>query len=180
MNNVAMPTPEWLEPARQIALLAALAAAGYWDVKERRIPNQLSVAVFVAGAALAVIGGGTEAWWGMACAGGVVLLFYLGGGMGGGDVKLAFGFGLLAGFPAIVYYLFYGSLAALALAAGRLGWRGEFWKTMRAAVGKRPRFWRFSRAKDRETAAKTETSAGVSLALAWLLGVGWVWVMELL
>lgn len=180
-----------MELLRHITLVVLLLLAASWDLKTRRIPNWLSLSGWGAGLILAGItaatGGEAGAlFFGMVLASGALLLFYLGGGIGGGDVKLALGVGLLAGYPDIVNYLFYGLLAALALILGRLAWRGELWRGLKGALVAKPRILRPGTPEADATASATgetkdgETvpAANTSFAVAWLLGVAWVWLME--
>ncbi len=83
---------------------AALLCAGigaFHDLRERRIPNRVTVPAMVAGLAVHWIAGG---WHGLAdaalaglIAGAIFLIFFLAGGMGGGDVKLMAAVGCLSG-----------------------------------------------------------------------------------
>ncbi len=169
---------------QHIALVVILGLAAFWDCRFQRIPNWLNLAGL--GLAVAVVAGARitgaetrvdDALLGLVIAGGVMLFLYLGGGLGGGDVKLAPAFGLLAGYPDVVRYLFYGGLAALALILGRLAWRGELGGHAKRICRKPFRVLNPGAAQ--EAAATPETApAATSFALALLIGVVWVWLMR--
>lgn len=98
------------------ALACAVAGAGF-DIRSRRIPNQLTT---VSAAAAVLLHGVLGGWRGGAASllalvlcGATFLVFYLAGGMGGGDVKLIAAVGAFAG-PSHVGWI----LIATALAGG--------------------------------------------------------------
>lgn len=73
------------------------------DVRERKIPNRITLPAMIAALLLHTILGG---WSGLASsilagiiAGVIFLIFFLAGGMGGGDVKLMIAVGCFAGLP---------------------------------------------------------------------------------
>jgi leader peptidase (prepilin peptidase) / N-methyltransferase len=90
-------------------VLAWLAVLSRYDIRERRLPDALTLpgsAVILA--ACAVAGRGAPALAGAAALAGLYLLVHLvaPAGMGGGDVKLAVGLGGLTGcFGAAVWFL---------------------------------------------------------------------------
>ncbi len=178
-----------LVPIRDVCLILLLAAASVWDCRQRRIPNALNLAGALAAMLLSFPGLADTpqlraAFLGLALATLVMLALYLSGGVGGGDVKLAVGFGGLAGYPQVVLYLFYGSLSALALILARLTWRGELWRGLRQALlGRRkaaPAPGPGEPDDGPPVAAATDQppAAQASFALALLLGVLWVWLMR--
>lgn len=83
------------------ALLLVLALGGIWfDVRERRIPNLLTVSVFAAALLLRAPDGFGSVGSGLAGAGicfALSLLLFLTGGLGGGDVKMLTAAGALLG-----------------------------------------------------------------------------------
>ena len=98
-----------------VAVLAWLTVLSYYDVRERRLPNRLTLpgaAAVLLGAGLA--GRGLSALGGAAALSGLYLLVHLidAAAMGAGDVKLAIGCGGLAGCFGVEVWI----LAALAAA----------------------------------------------------------------
>ncbi|WP_406816068.1 prepilin peptidase [Mycobacterium sp. M23085] len=118
--------------AAAAAVLAWLAALSWGDIRDRRLPNTLTLT-----GAAAVLGAATLAGRGSAALAGTVALtaIYLAvhwvapGGMGGGDVKLALGLGALTGcfgvgawfLAALGAPLLTAALGALAMARGAGG-----------------------------------------------------------
>lgn len=82
-----------------MAAIGGASMASYFDIRDRTIPNTLSYGLMLCGLLLAVLGVQEwgEALTGMGICGGVALLAYMLGALGGGDVKLLAGIGLLAG-----------------------------------------------------------------------------------
>lgn len=181
-----------VQGAQCVLLLALLLAASVWDCRYRRIPNWLTLSGAAAGVLLALVlylaGLGREgrecadlargSMAGMVLAGGAMLLFYLGGGFGGGDVKLSLGVGALSGYPAVVNYMFYSLLAALAIMLGRLTWHGELRRGIRAALSSRTGVLDPGGAA-RESGKENPDRVFASFSPAWLLGVLWVWIMSI-
>lgn len=110
------------------ALCASVGAA--FDLRTRRIPNQLTASLLLLGLLLHLGLGGAKAM-GLAAAAGlaggaVFLLFFLAGGMGGGDVKLMAAIASIAGLGHLVALMlattFAGGVFALvvAISSGRL------------------------------------------------------------
>ena len=80
-----------------VAVIAAV-----FDLRQRRIPNALTVPAMLAGILIHTSRSGwdglTFSLLGLAIGGGVLLIFLILGGMGAGDVKLMAGIGALGGF----------------------------------------------------------------------------------
>jgi prepilin peptidase CpaA len=112
------------------ALVTAVVAC-VWDLRTRRIPNDVTFgSALIALAVATVIGGATGLVWALAGWGlGLLLFFPLFAlrGMGAGDVKLLAAFGAWLGPGAIVWVALYSAIAggvlaiAVALARGYLG-----------------------------------------------------------
>lgn len=111
----------------QVALLFIFVlAATWWDLRQRRIPNWLTLAAFIAGIGLHAVADGSAGFVASVLGAGVgaipfALLYWL-GGMGAGDVKLMAGVGALFAFPAAAQALFCIALAGGLLALVKIGW----------------------------------------------------------
>jgi len=110
-----------------VALSIVAVGAVWFDVRERRLPNALTVGAFVAALALRAplgldaLGGGLV---GALLAFGLALPFFLVGGLGGGDVKLLAAFGAFLGpqdlwFALFVMAMVGGVMAILVIAKNR-------------------------------------------------------------
>ncbi|WP_322861374.1 A24 family peptidase [Mycobacterium europaeum] len=113
--------------AATVAVLAWLAVLSGYDVRERRLPNLLTLpGAGVILLAAAVAGRGWPALAGAAALTAIYLLVHLmaPAGMGAGDVKLAIGVGALAGcFGAPVWFLAALAAPLLTVTWGRLAGR---------------------------------------------------------
>jgi leader peptidase (prepilin peptidase)/N-methyltransferase len=110
-------------------VLAWLAALCWFDLRERRLPNSLTLG----GAAVTLAArfgfGGIDSlvygFAGAAAAGAFLLIPFLTRGAGGGDVKMLFACGAIAGWDGLISMLWVMSLAGIAMGlllilAGRL------------------------------------------------------------
>lgn len=107
---------EW---AAGSAIVIVAVTAAWFDVRERRIPNALTVPAFGIALVFALLGGLPELGASLAGAGLCLLLslpFFLVRGLGGGDVKLLVAFGAFLG-PARLGT----ALLVMALVGGVLG-----------------------------------------------------------
>lgn len=173
---------------RSALLFALLGLAAWYDFRYRRIPNRLSMAGLGAALLFLLIVGTREEWesagWGSAIGVFSMLLLYIGGGVGGGDVKLMAGVGLLTGYPDVIYLLFFGCVIALLLIVVRLIWKGVFWSALLSGL----LFWKKRESKPqgagegvmkKENAGEIERELrSVSLAFAFALGFLWVRILE--
>jgi prepilin peptidase CpaA len=103
---------------------AALAgsAAAICDLRSRRIPNTLNLAIM---AVALVVHGALEGWHGVVgsllaalLAGGLFVVFFLSGGMGAGDVKLMTALGAVVGLANVASLLLATAIAGGLLAIG--------------------------------------------------------------
>lgn len=87
--------------ALKIALISTVAAAGYYDLRVRRIPNWINLSGIILGIGLNTyfegLGGAATAATGLLIALCIYMPLYALKGMGGGDVKLMAAVGALAG-----------------------------------------------------------------------------------
>lgn len=100
-----------------VCLIGLCAAAVWFDVREHRVPNALTVGGFALGLFFQVLQGGL-AGLGSGLAGALIALllalpFFLVGGLGGGDVKLLVAVGAFLGLGDV-----WMGLAAIAIAGG--------------------------------------------------------------
>lgn len=127
-----------------IALALMLSVAVYVEMKERRIPNWLTLSGMSLGLLIGYLHG-TGAFWsslgGLVIGFGFLFVFYVFGGVGGGDVKLMGAAGALMGSALIKPALFYTSFIGAFLAVMILVWRRDFWVRVSQGV-RRMAFWR--------------------------------------
>lgn len=119
-----------LHPA-QLVLLGAVALVSFWtDAARKKIYNWVTLPGIAAGlAAHAWVGGWPAVQSGLlgfAIGFGIFLVFFLmDAGMGGGDVKLIGAIGAITGPQFVIYTMFYGGLAGLAIGLSTLIWNGR-------------------------------------------------------
>jgi prepilin peptidase CpaA len=130
-------SPQLSNPIFVSGLAAAGLVASITDLRSRRIPNALSLAVAAAGLAVAVLHAGPLTFLG-ACGGCLVgLLFmlpgYVFGATGAGDVKLFAAMGTLLGPGAMVTAFFYTAIAGGIIALAVAMMRSSLGATIRRA-----------------------------------------------
>ena len=115
-------------PIVWIALPLILAYATYTEIKERRIPNWLTLGSIVLGLGAAAIEGGgpglVDSALGMALAGGLFLPFCLLGVVGGGDMKLMAAAGAITGWPMALRVVCDTCVAGGLIAVAIMAWKG--------------------------------------------------------
>jgi prepilin peptidase CpaA len=173
-------------PAIACALVAMLAAAAYFDIRFRRIPNWISVAglavALVIHAALQPVWPGLRfALAGFALAFGVYFMLYAIRAMGAGDVKLMAAAGAMLGWENWLGLFFVtailGGAAALALVISRRRLKKTLWNVgyvVSEMKSGRPAYLaneeldvRSSKALGLPHGAVIAVSAAVFLAMAW-------------
>jgi prepilin peptidase CpaA len=109
-----------------VALLATCVAAAWFDLRERRIPNLLTVGAFAAALLLRVPGGFGEVGAGLTgalLASLLALPFFLIGGLGGGDLKFLAAVGAFLGpsrlFFALLITALFGAMMAIVMIVRR-------------------------------------------------------------
>ena len=121
-----------------IALPFILAFACYGEIKERRIPNWLTLGTIALGIGAATIEHGTQGLVdsaiGLAITGGVFLPFCLLGIVGGGDMKLMAGVGAVVCYPLALRVLCDTCLAGGIIAIALMAWHGILLTTLLNAM----------------------------------------------
>jgi len=122
---------ELLYPAASLA--CAVAGAGF-DLRDRRIPNRLTLSGIIFGLLLHF---SIDGWRGLErsasaglIAGVIFLIFWLAGGMGAGDVKLITAVACIAGLTHVAWLLILTALAGGVMAIGFALWRGRLKETI--------------------------------------------------
>jgi prepilin peptidase CpaA len=156
-----------------LVLAALLIVAVYVEMKERRIPNWLTLSGMGLGLLIGYLHGTTAFWsslGGLAIGFGFLFLFYVFGGIGGGDVKLMGAAGALLGVELVKPALFYTAAIGALMAIIIIIWRKDFWaccaKGMRDLVT-----WK---KKSGDTAAKAEPLTvpyGVAIAAGCVMAL---------
>ena len=115
------------------SLACALAGAAF-DLRDRRIPNLLTLPAILFGLLLHLFLGGWRGLGNSAAAGliafAIFLIFWLAGGMGAGDVKLITGVACIAGLSHVTWLLILTALAGGVMALGLALWRGRLKDTI--------------------------------------------------
>ena len=108
--------------------------ATYTEIKERRIPNWLTMSCLICGLVGTLAVGGMKdfeySFLGMIIGGGIFLPFCLAGALGGGDFKLMAAVGAIVGYPLILWTLYYTVFAGGIMALLYAIWTGQLLKTI--------------------------------------------------
>ena len=121
-------------PIVWIALPFILAFACYGEIRERRIPNWLTLGAITLGIGSSIIEGGlaglADSALGLAIAGGLFLPFCLLGVVGGGDMKLMAAVGAIVGWPMVLRVLCDTCIAGGLIAVAIMAWNGILLTTL--------------------------------------------------
>jgi prepilin peptidase CpaA len=111
--------------AGAMAVFTAVAAG--WDLREKRIPNKLTLPVFFAGWAYQILfhgwAGLGDAAAGFAVGFGVLFVLWFIGGGGGGDVKLMGALSVWMGFYLTLLVLIVSTVAVVLITLGTVFWQ---------------------------------------------------------
>ena len=109
------------------AMAAFTAVAAGWDLREKRIPNKLTLPVFFAGWAYQILfhgwAGLGDAAAGFAVGFGVLFVLWFIGGGGGGDVKLMGALSVWMGFRLTLLVLIVSTVAVVLITMGAVAWQ---------------------------------------------------------
>lgn len=153
------------------ALLGLVGAAVVWDLRERRIPNGLTIGAALAALALRAPAGGDAVLAGLAGLGLgflAALPFFALGGLGGGDVKLLAAVGAFLGPGPLPVALLATALAGGALALGVVVWRGRTRETLGDAADLVAGLFR----RDRRPRKTLETPGALAIPYAVPIAAG--------
>ena len=153
-----------------LALVALLSAAVYTDLRERRIPNKVTMAGLLVALVFASFAEGGFPWAALAGAGLALMvsfpLFAL-GGLGAGDGKFLMAVGAFVGPGGLFSVLLYGGLAGGVLALGRAFSRGTLVPTLLSSVRMMTYFLSLGRYGERQRLGSSGADAipyGVAIA----------------
>ncbi len=156
-----------------VVLAVMLTMAIYTELKEKRIPNWLTLPGMASGLLFGYLHGTTAFWFslgGLAIGFGFLFIFYVFGGLGGGDVKLMGAAGALMGAdlikPALVYTAFIGAVLAVMMVI----WRKDFWTRIDQGL-RRLAFWRKKGGTPPVPASPISVPYGVAIAVGCLLAL---------
>ena len=156
-----------------LVLSVMLAIAVYIELKERRIPNWLTLSGMALGLLIAYLHGSRAfgaSIGGLLIGFGFLFIFYVFGGVGGGDVKLMGAAGALMGSNLIQSALVYTAFIGAFLAVMMLIWRKDFW--VRIGWGFRQlAFWRKGEAAELTPPTPIVVPYGMAIALGCLLAL---------
>ena len=156
-----------------VVLAVMLAVAVYLELKERRIPNWLTLSGMALGLLISYLDGSASFWsslGGLAVGFGFLFIFYVFGGVGGGDVKLMGAAGTLMGVkliqPALLYTAFIGAFLAIILVV----WRKDFWARIACGLQKLA-FWRKEGISPMVPSTPVTVPYGLAIAIGCLVAL---------
>ncbi len=155
-----------------LLVVCVAVAAAVFDLRQRRIPNALTIPAMLAGIAIHTARSGWDGFTfsllGLAIGGGALLLFFVFGGMGAGDVKLLAGIGALVGFRFTISVLVLTGVAGGIMAIGKL----IVWHRRPSATAKDVKPSEFpTESKVGDSPLKETMPYGVAIAIGTLVSV---------
>jgi prepilin peptidase CpaA len=123
----------WMSPRGHLLIPLALTVWMAWgDLRNRRIPNYLTLGTALAGLAYNFMSHGfsglADGFLGMLLGFACLILPYLWGGMGAGDVKALAALGAWLGSKLTLFLFCYMGIAGGVIAVGYLAWQGSLWE----------------------------------------------------
>jgi prepilin peptidase CpaA len=120
---LSLTTANWV---LVVAMVAFTAIAAAWDLREKRIPNKLTLPMFFAGWVYQIAfhgwAGMLDGLAGFAIGFGVLFVLWFIGGGGGGDVKLMGALAVWMGFHLTLLVLVASTVAVVFITMGVVGW----------------------------------------------------------
>lgn len=174
-----MPEPDILLLGGLIGLAVF---ASLWDLKERRIPNLLTVPAFLLALGIRASMGWPALGSGLAAAGvafGCGLVFFVVGGLGGGDVKLLTAVGAFIGWGRLDMALLVMALVGGAMGAWTIWRQGSIpeaaanIKTITSTFGKKT-FTGWKEGEENKAALTLDTPGVLTVAYGVAIAVGGV------
>jgi prepilin peptidase CpaA len=154
-------------------LAVMLTVAVYMELKERRIPNWLTLTGMALGLLIGYSNGSAAfkmSLEGLGVGFGFLFIFYVFGGLGGGDVKLMGAVGALMRLDLVKAALFYTTFFGAFLAVMILIWRKDFW--LRASQFARTiAFWRDRAPEEAIKLPPVTVPYGIAIAVGCLLAL---------
>lgn len=124
--------------ANTVLLLVLILASGFWDLKERKIPNKVTFTGILIGILFNVITGGfpglLQSLLGLAAGLAIFFLPFAMGGMGAGDVKLMGAIGALMGWRFSLVTALYSALVGGLMVLGYLLYKGKLRDTLKKMI----------------------------------------------
>src|SRR5436190_21242629 len=120
---LSLTTANWV---LVVAMVAFTAIAAGWDLREKRIPNKLTLPMFFAGWVYQIAfhgwAGVLDGLAGFAIGFGVLFVLWFIGGGGGGDVKLMGALAVWMGYQLTLLVLVASTVAVVFITMGVVGW----------------------------------------------------------
>lgn len=124
--------------ANNTLLLLLVALSGFFDLKERKIPNKITLTGILIGILFNIITGGwtglLHSLLGMFAGLAIFFLPFVMGGMGAGDVKLMGAIGALMGWQFLLMTAIYSALVGGIMVLGYLLFKGTLRETMKKMI----------------------------------------------
>lgn len=161
-------------------LMAVLVISSYTELKEKRIPNWVTISGLLIGLLAGYFPGGitlTQSISGFVVGFFFLFVFYMFGGMGGGDVKLMGAVGALQGYPLVMNSLVYTAFIGGAMAIWVLVSNQHFWRGMGQSMAM---FFRIHKPEEEQAKENEEKLGTVPYGIAIISGTSLTIVLSML